>query len=143
MEQDSDEASLSRPDEKLVLIVDDDESQMELLDHIVRKEGFRVEHAINGTDAISKIEALSPHAVLLDLMLPGMGGYELVRELQAKGLGDAPVIIITAREMDPKTIEMIRAEPNVRDVFKKPPSPTILSVALHSLLKTRPLGREP
>ena len=74
--------SLADPAGKLVLIVDDDESILDLLEHVVKKEGFRVERAADGNEALRKAEALSPSAVILDFMLPGMGGFEVLKNLQ-------------------------------------------------------------
>ena len=73
----------------------------------------------------------------MDIMLPGLGGYELSRELQAGGFGDIPIVILTARTMDAKSIEMIKQETNVKDFFQKPPA-AAFGRRLHSLLKTRP-----
>lgn len=139
MEQETNEAEFSDPRSKLILIVDDDEGQLDLIDHIVRKQGFQSERAVSAIEALRKMQASPrPDAIVLDLMLPGMGGYEFLRELQASGVGHVPVIVVTARVMDRKAVDMIKAEPNVRDVFQKPPSPARLSGVLHSALKTRP-----
>lgn len=129
---------MDEPESKTVLIVDDDEGQRDLLAHIVSKEGFRTVLAQNGPEAMKRMEELMPDAVLLDLMLPAMGGYEILREFQARGAGDVPVIIVTARELDRKSIDALRFEPNVKDVVSKPPNPVSLSGKLHGLLGTRP-----
>ena len=89
----------------------------------------------------------------MDLMLPGKGGYEVVRDLQATDAARVPVVVITGRTIDRKNMEMIKNEPNVRDFMQKPLRPTMLATAPHSLLQTRPrdqprhrsgtLGRRP
>lgn len=135
---------LAEPAQKLILIVDDEPGQLELFKHIAQREGFRTESATNGLEGLSKAEALSPDLILLDLLLPGTSGYEVLRGLQAAGNGGIPVIVMTARTMDRKTVEMVRQESNVKEFVQKPVSPDILAVAIHKLLKTRPAtGKRP
>lgn len=129
---------LTDPAEKLVLLVDDDESLLDLMEHVVKKEGFRTDRATDGNEALRKVEALNPDLILLDFMLPGMGGYEVLRELQAQGHGGVPVIVITGRQMDRKQIQMVRMESNVKDFMEKPLRPAVLGAAMHTFLKTRP-----
>ena len=130
------------PGEKLVLIVDDDDSVRELLDFIVRKEGFKVEKAVDGEDALNKAKSLRPDIILLDLMLPKYGGFEILRELQCDDTINIPIVIITGRYTDRSTSEMIKQEPNVKDFIEKPVNPHVLCSLLHALLKTRP-ARKP
>jgi DNA-binding response OmpR family regulator len=138
-EEKSEEApELANPAEKLVLLVDDDESLLDLMEHVVKKEGFRTDRAADGNEALRKADALSPDLIILDFMLPGLGGYEVVRELQASGNGRIPVIMVTGRHMDKKNVEMVRLESNVKDFMEKPLRPAVLATVLHSVLKTRP-----
>ena len=131
-------ADLVDPADKLVLVVDDDESLLDLMEHVVKKEGFRTDRAADGNEALRKAEALTPDLIVLDFMLPGMGGYEILRALQASGNGGIPVIVITGRQMDRKQVEMVRLEPNVKEFMEKPLRPAVMAAALHSALKTRP-----
>ena len=131
------------PSEKLVLLVDDDESLLDLMQHAVKKEGFRVDRAVDGLEALNKAAALNPDLIVLDFMLPGMGGYEVLRELQARGMGDIPIMIVTGRAMDLAGIEVIKQEPNVKDFLHKPIRPALLTTALHRLLGTMPAGVTP
>ena len=135
--------ALSDPKDKLVLVVDDDDGQRDLLKYLVGKEGFRLADASSGADALKKVKELSPDLILLDLMLPGMGGYEILRELQATGNGDIPVLIASARTMDEKMIATLTSEPNVRGFFPKPPKPKVFREKIHSLLRTRPPTLKP
>jgi two-component system response regulator AdeR len=128
------------PAGKLVLLVDDDESLLDLMEHVVKKEGFRTGRAEDGIEALAKVEAMEPDAIVLDFMLPSMGGYEALRELQARGHGNIPIIVVTGRAMDAKSIEMVRQEPNVKDFLAKPVRPAMLALALHRLLGTTPGG---
>lgn len=132
------EGAFGKPADKLVLIVDDDESMLELMDHLVKREGFRTERASDGKEALRKVAALNPDLLLLDLMLPGMGGYEVLRQLQAEGSGGIPIIIITGRQMDRQAVEMFRLESNVKEFLPKPVRPAIVASHLHRLLRTTP-----
>ena len=131
---------MSSPADKLVLLVDDDESLLDLMTHVVKKEGFRTERAMDGEEALAKVVALSPDAIVLDFMLPGMGGYEALRELQSRGFGQIPIIVVTGRAMDSKSVEMVRQEQNVKEFMQKPVRPAMLTTALHRLLGTAPGG---
>ena len=131
-------SAFGRPADKLVLIVDDDDSVRELIEFIVKKEGFRIEKAADGEEALAKAKAVNPDIILLDLMLPKFGGFEILRELQADETGSIPIIIITGRYTDRSTSDMIRQEPNVREFIEKPVKPQVLTSLLHRILKTQP-----
>ena len=120
------------------MIVDDDDSVRELLEFVVKKEGFKTETAADGEEGIEKIQKLLPDLIILDLMLPRYGGFEVLRQLQAGETARIPIVIITGRYTDRTTSEMIRQESNVMDFLEKPIKPAVLGVALHKILKTRP-----
>ncbi len=126
------------PGEKLILIVDDDESILDLLYYTVRKEGFKVEQASDGEEALNKARLLRPGLILLDLMLPKFGGFEILRELQEGDTADIPIVIVSNRHLDHSTLEMLRREPNVKDFVDKLVKPEVLAALLHTLLKTHP-----
>lgn len=136
-------AVFGKPADKLVLIVDDDESVRELLEFIVKKEGFRIEKAADGEEALTKARTVNPDIILLDLMLPKYGGFEILRELQTDETSGIPIVIITGRYTDRSTSEMIKQEPNVREFIEKPVKPQILTSLLHKLLRTQPAMRKP
>ena len=131
---------LTKSSDKLVMIVDDDESVRDLLEFVVQKEGFRVETAVDGEEGLNKIQALLPDIILLDLMMPRYGGFEVLRQLQGGETARIPIIIITGRCADRTTAEMIRQESNVIDFLEKPLRPVVLAMALHRILKTQPPG---
>jgi CheY-like chemotaxis protein len=133
----------AHPSTKLVLLVDDDESLLDLMDHVVKKEGFRTDRAEDGQEALRKVAALNPDLIVLDFMLPGLGGYEALRELQARGAGDIPIIVVTGRQMDGQSIDLVRQEPNVKDFLQKPVRPANLAMAIHRVLGTAPISKPP
>ncbi len=126
------------PGEKLVLLVDDDESLLDLMEHVVKKEGFRTDRAEDGAEALRKTQALNPDIIVLDMMLPGLGGYEVLRQLQAAGHGGVPIIVVTGRQMDAQGVDLIRQEPNVKEFMVKPVRPAMLAAAIHRILNTQP-----
>jgi DNA-binding response OmpR family regulator len=128
----------ANPADKLVLIVDDDDSVRELIEFVVRKEGFKVEKAADGEEALQKARQKSPDIILLDLMLPKFGGFEILRELQSDETVNIPIIVITGRYTDRSTSDMIKQEPNVRDFIEKPVKPQALAAVLHKFLNTQP-----
>lgn len=127
-----------KPADKLILLVDDDESLLDLMEHVVKKEGFRTDRAADGNEALRKVQALNPDLIVLDFMLPGMGGYEVLRELQAQGNGDIPIVIVTGRQMDRQSVDMVRQESNVKEFLEKPVRPAIMASHLHRILRTAP-----
>ncbi len=131
-------SGFSTPADKLVLIVDDDASVRELIEFVVKKEGFRVDKAGDGEEALQKARRISPDLILLDLMLPKFGGFEILRELQNDETTGIPIIIITGRYTERSTSDMIKQEPNVRDFIEKPVKPHVLTAAIHKVLKTQP-----
>lgn len=128
---------LAAPRERRILVVEDDPEYLEMLRTLCAREGFQVESATNGTQVMSKISDCKPDMVILDLMLPGIGGFEVLRALRAESIG-IPVIVITARHMDQGMVQMIREEPIVADFMTKPFKTNALACDLHRLLRTAP-----
>lgn len=124
--------------DKLVLIVDDDKEVTDMLELIVSREGFRVETAGDGLAAQQKARALLPDIIILDLMLPKSGGFETLNALQADETEEIPVIVVTGRQLDRSTSDMISQQPNVREFMQKPIKPEVLAARMHQLLRTRP-----
>ncbi len=129
--------TFQNPADKLILIVDDDDSVRELLEFLVKKEGFKTETAADGQEALDQARKHEPDLILLDLMLPKFGGFEIVRELQIDA-SDIPIIIITGRYTDRSTSDMIKLESNVKDFIEKPVKPPVLTALIHKILSTRP-----
>jgi DNA-binding response OmpR family regulator len=83
---------------ELVLVVDDEKTLVKALSFNLEKEGFRVEQAYDGEEALEKVFELKPDIVVLDLMLPEVDGFEVCRRIRKKL--DVPIIMLTARSED-------------------------------------------
>ena len=123
------------PKTKEVLIVDDDESMLNLLSILVRRDGFRIDLAGSGDDALEKLRR--PHdAVILDLMLPGnTSGFDVLARLRAFDGKVPPIIVVTAHAQT-KEVQEIMKDPNVVLFLAKPINQKALLGALHKVLKT-------
>ncbi len=80
-----------------ILVVDDDPSILETVSELLDMEGYRVETASNGADALRKIERARPRLVLLDMRMPILDGWGFARELKARGF-TTPVVVMTAAQ---------------------------------------------
>ena len=85
----------------------------------LEKEGFSVEHAANGNDAINRFEQIQPQLVVLDVMMPGMDGFEVCREMRRDS--DVPILMLTARSEDVDKI--VGLELGADDYMTKPFNP--------------------
>lgn len=122
------------PPIKRVLVIDDDEDIRDLLVMIVERAGFAAESAWDGQKGLEAITASPPDLVIMDLMLPRYGGFELLRKLQGGPQASIPIIVVTGRYTDPSMTALIRAESNVADFMPKPVNTEALTAALRRLL---------
>src|SRR6202020_3284851 len=83
--------------EARVLVVDDEVNIVELLSVSLKFQGFEVATATNGAQALDRAREARPDAVILDVMMPGMDGFGVLRRLRADGI-DAPALFLTARD---------------------------------------------
>jgi DNA-binding response OmpR family regulator len=84
-----------------ILVVDDEPSIVALLRLTLEQHGYRVETASNGVEALQKIIARKPRLLILDVMMPEMDGFELLRHVRDEpDLADLPVIVLTAKSQD-------------------------------------------
>ena len=131
--------ALASPSQKLVMVVDDDENVRSLIEMTVTSQGFQVATAINGLDASAKLAIKPADLIVTDLMMPGQGGYEFLRSLQAAGgRWHTPVFVVTGSVLEASTIELIRQEANVVEFIPKPIRIPAFAAALHKHLKTTP-----
>jgi len=122
---------------KLILLVDDDEDIRDSVSYILKKAGYRVETAVDGEEGLRQIDALKPDLLILDLMLPRYGGFEVLRRLQSGASAGLPVIIVTGRYTDRATSELISQESNVVELMEKPVKANVLLSAIERSLAPR------
>jgi len=99
-----------------ILVVDDEESYREALSVALQREGFIVETASDGTEALERFDASHPELVLLDVMLPRMSGIDVCRELRTRSR--VPIIMVTARNGEIDTV--VGLEVGADDYVTKP-----------------------
>jgi len=92
---------------KLVLVVDDESSVREVLSDIFADNGFNVKTAVNGQDALKKIDDLHPNVVFMDIRMPEMGGIEALEIINRRG-SQIPIILMTAYGSTETTIEAMK-----------------------------------
>ena len=114
-----------------ILIVEDEESLADPLAFLLRKEGFDVLLAPDGPSALEQFEANSVDIVLLDLMLPGMSGTDVCKQLRATS--SVPVIMVTAR--DSEIDKVVGLELGADDYVTKPYSSRELIARIRAVLR--------
>ena len=108
--------------ERTVLIIEDEKLIIVSTQMVLEAAGFRVESATNGEDGIAKAKSLSPDLILLDIMMPGIDGWETLTRLKRDNeTAVIPVIIFTAREH--ARGHQKSAEMGAADYFRKPFEP--------------------
>ena len=118
-------------DTKRVLIVDDDKHISELLKLYFEKDGFEVSSCFTGDAVMPMVRAMEPDVIILDLMLPGLSGFDVMRELRR--VSDVPVLMLTARS---DTLDkIIGLELGADDYVLKPFEPKELLARVKAVLR--------
>lgn len=116
-----------------ILLIDDDVALCELLTEYLGSEGFVVTSVNRGPEGVSRALAESWDVIVLDVMLPGMNGFDVLKQIQAHST--VPVLMLTARGEDPDTV--LGLELGADDYVAKPCSPRVLVARLRNLLRRR------
>ena len=116
----------------LILLVEDEAHLAEALLFNLRAEGYRTDYASDGETALEYLASVRPDAILLDVMLPGIEGFEVARHLRAAG-NFTPVLMLTARGRPEDVLEGFEA--GADDYLPKPFELSILLARLNSLLR--------
>ena len=114
-----------------VLVVEDEESISDALAFMLRKEGFEVTLIANGDEAVDAFDRHGADIVLLDLMLPGLPGTEVCRQLRAKS--NVPIIMVTAK--DTEVDKVVGLELGADDYVTKPFSSRELVARIRAVLR--------
>ena len=124
-------ASLAKP---YVLVVDDEAALATMLRYNLEKQGFRVEEAVDGQEALTRISEAAPDIVLLDWMLPVMSGIEVCRQIRRRpATRDLPVIMVTARTEDQDAVRGLNT--GADDYITKPFNMDALLARMRALLR--------
>ena len=114
-----------------ILVVEDEESFSDPLSYLLRREGYDVAVADDGTSALGEFDRNGADLVLLDLMLPGLPGTEVCRQLRARG--NVPVIMLTAK--DSEIDKVVGLELGADDYVTKPYSSRELLARIKAVLR--------
>jgi two-component system response regulator RegX3 len=114
-----------------VLVVEDEESYADALSYMLRKEGYDVSLAATGPDALADFDRNGADIVLLDLMLPGLPGTEVCRQIRQTS--NVPVIMVSAK--DDEVDKVVGLELGADDYVTKPYSPRELVARIRAVLR--------
>lgn len=114
-----------------ILVIDDEKSIADAIVYALRKEGFTAEAAYNGEEALKKFDLFKPDAIILDVMLPGIDGYGVLRKLENR----SPVGIIMLTAKEDIVNKVLGLELGADDYITKPFDMRELLARLKSLLR--------
>jgi two-component system response regulator ResD len=119
---------------QIVLIVDDDDKIREILSLYLNKEGFQVEEAADGVEAIRKVDQVKPNVIILDIMMPILDGIEVCR--QVRKFSRVPIIMLSARAEDEDRI--MGLDLGADDYIVKPFNPREVIARVNAVLRRIP-----
>ena len=124
-----------------ILIVEDDEDILELISYNLNKNAYKVLSSSSGENGLEKLEKNNPELILLDLMLPGIDGFEFCKKVKAnEKTKNIPIIMLTARGEDADIVTGL--ELGADDYITKPFSPSILIARIKSVLRRNNLDKK-
>jgi two-component system alkaline phosphatase synthesis response regulator PhoP len=116
---------------ELILLVDDEANIVDLARMYLEREGYRVEAAFDGEQALDRVVELQPALMVLDIMLPEVDGFEVCRQIRVNS--DIPIIMLTARDDDIDKI--VGLELGADDYLTKPFNPRELVARVKAILR--------
>jgi DNA-binding response OmpR family regulator len=131
--------TVSTPPKGTILVADDDAHIVELVSLYLRRAGFEVEPAYDGTEALRKAAELKPALLVLDIMMPGEDGLQVCRALRRRG--GVPVVFLSARSSDIDKIAGLRL--GADDYVTKPFNPEELVARVEAVLRRAHAGSQP
>ena len=125
-----------------IAIVEDEPDIAEIVKYNLEREGFEVRHSEHGTDGLKLIKDWQPDLAILDIMLPGMDGVEICRNIrQSENIGDIPIIMLSAKDDEIDVVLGLRM--GADDYVTKPFSPRELLERVKAVLRRRRAQAEP
>ncbi|OUM07509.1 two-component system response regulator [Pseudomonas syringae] len=122
-----------------ILIVDDDVHVRDLLEVLLRNQGYETLTAESGEHALAIIDKRAPDLILLDIMMPGMDGYEVASQLKArKGTANIPIIMLSA--LDEHSARLSGLEAGAEEYLNKPVDSAELWLRVRNLLRLKAFG---
>ena len=121
------------------MLVDDEPFNLDLLEQELADQGHSITTCVNGEEALEKIPEFQPDLILLDYMMPGMNGLEVLKEIRRKGL-ETPVVIITAHGTIERAVETMKE--GADDFLTKPFNPDHLAIVVKKALERTRLREE-
>jgi len=119
-----------------ILVIEDDDDILELIRYNLNKEGFNVSGVGSGEEGVSQARANPPDLIILDLMLPGIDGFEVCRELRGDPkTAHIPLIMLTARGEEADIVSGL--ELGADDYIIKPFSPRVLLARIRTVLRRK------
>jgi DNA-binding response OmpR family regulator len=117
----------------LVLLVEDEETLRKVLRNLLERDGFEVAEAADGAEALSAVDRLSPDAIVLDLNLPVLDGYDVLSRLRTRSTSATlPVLVLTANGDEASEVRALKMGAN--EFLTKPFRPRALGARLKLLL---------
>ncbi len=117
-----------------VLVIDDDSGVLELMEAYLSRQGFQVIGVPNGEDALGTLDDTQPDLIILDLVLPGMGGLDVLRQLK-QALPRVPVVMFSGHPHTRTVVEAMRR--GASDFLRKPFELEEFDLALQNVLGVR------
>lgn len=119
--------------QRVIVIVDDDEMLRMIVEAKLRARGYRVVPVAEGAEAVGTILRERPDVVLLDMMMPGIDGLEVLREIKADArTAETPIMMLTARRQEADIVACLKA--GASDYLVKPFIPEELAMRLQRLM---------
>lgn len=122
---------------KTVLIVEDERKLRELIADYLEAEGLSWREAANGDDAVSLFRDIRPDLVILDILMPGLDGYDVCEEIRK--LSDVPILFLTAKSEEED--KLLGYDLGADDYMTKPFSPKVLAAKVKALLRRSETSR--
>ena len=134
--EDTDVLRTRKPNPVRILIVDDDPKNTKLMCGLLARDDYELATAADGQAALARVDAHPPDIILLDVMMPGMDGYEVTRRLKARPATRAiPIILVTALDSPADRAQGLEA--GAEEFLTKPVNPLEIEARIQSMLKLK------